>query len=125
MEPLLSYLVKALVEHPEQVELKSSQLDGTWVNRETNKVLVVGAAVGEERTYVLDDDGDGSVRSDQRGVLTLAPDGSVRPQPQTSSPEGCAPVFSKAISNVATLTTTSGRNGCFPAGSTQTWLRLN
>lgn len=102
-----------------------TQLDGTWVNRETNRVLVVGAAAGEGRTYVLDDDGDGSVRPDQRGVLTVGADGSVRPQPQTSAKGGCAPVFSKAISNVATLVTTSGRNGCFPAGSTQTWLRIN
>jgi hypothetical protein len=103
-----------------------TQLEGTWVNRETNRVLVVASpAVGEGLTYLVDDDGDGSVRPDQRGVLTLAPDGSVRPQPRTSSPAGCAPVFSKAISNVATLVTTSGRNGCFPAGSTQTWLRIN
>ncbi|MEO6413307.1 MAG: hypothetical protein ABIO48_12055 [Pedococcus sp.] len=103
-----------------------TQLEGTWLNQDTNRVLVVASpSAGEGLSYLVDDDGDGSVRRDQRGVLTLAPDGSVRPQPQTSSPDGCAPVFSKAISNVATLVTTSGRNGCFPAGSTQTWLRIN
>jgi hypothetical protein len=74
---------------------------------------------------VVDDDGDGSVRPDQRGMLTVDADGSVRPQTQTSSEGGCAPVFSKAISYGATLVTTSGPNGCFRAGSTQTWLRLN
>ena len=105
---------------------EGSQLEGSWVNTATNRVLMVGQpSAGNGRGYVVDDDGDGSVRPDQRGALTVGADGSVRPQPQTSAKGGCAPVFSKAISYVATLVTTSGPNGCFPAGSTQTWLRLN
>jgi hypothetical protein len=103
-----------------------TQLEGTWVNQETNRVLVVATpSAGEGMSYLVDDDGDGSIRPDQRGVLTVAADGSVRPHPETTSKEGCAPVFSKVVSNTATLVTTSGRNGCFPVGSTQTWLRLN
>lgn len=105
---------------------EETQLEGTWLNAETNRVLMVGQLSGDAgRTYVLDDDGDGSVRPDQRGVLTVGADGSVRPRPDTSEPRGCAPAFSKVVSNTATLVTTSGANGCFPAGTRQTWLRLN
>ncbi len=102
------------------------QLEGSWVHPETNRVLVVVGqpSAGEGLTYLLDDDGDGSVRPDQRGVLTVGADGSVRPQPATGTAGGCAPAFSKVVSTTATLVTTSGENGCFPAGSTQTWLRL-
>jgi hypothetical protein len=105
---------------------EETQLEGSWVNAETNRVLMVGQPSGNGgRAYGLDDDGDGSVRPDQRGVLTVGADGSVRPQPETGGAGGCAPAFSKVVSNTATLVTTSGANGCFPAGSRQTWLRLN
>ena len=102
------------------------QLEGTWVNEATHRVMAVGqASTGDEYIYLVDDDGDGSVRPDQRGQLTIGADGSVRPRPGTSAGEGCAPAFSKVASTGATLVTTSAANGCFPVGSTQTWLRLN
>ncbi len=101
-------------------------LEGTWVNEATHQVMAVGrASAGAPFTYLVDDDGDGSVRPDQRGQLTMGADGSVRPEPGTPVGGGCAPDFSKVVSTTATLVTTSGANGCFPAGSTQTWLRLN
>jgi hypothetical protein len=101
-------------------------LEGTWVNQATHQVMAVGQAFADAPvTYLVDDDGDGSVRPDQRGQLTVGADGSVRPEPGTAVGGGCAPDFSKVVSTTATLVTTSGANGCFPAGSTQTWLRLN
>ena len=101
------------------------QIEGSWLHPATNLLLVVGQpALDDGLTYVLDDDGDGLSRPDQRGVLSVSPDGTVALQPQTIG-GGCALAFSKAISNTATLVTTSSVNGCFPAGSTQTWLRLN
>lgn len=102
------------------------QLEGSWVNPDTDLVLVVAAPkTGGGLTYLLDDDGDGSVRPDQRGVLTVAADGSTVPQPDPAFDDGCAPLFTKLVTDTATLTTTSGKDGCFPAGSTQTWQRLN
>ena len=114
---------------PSEVERtinRVEQLEGSWVNPQTNLVLVVaGPKVRGGLSYLLDDDGDGSVRPDQRGVVTLAADGSTVPQPDPAFDGGCAPVFTKIVTDTATMTTTSGRDGCFPAGSTQTWLRLN
>ena len=104
----------------------TSQLEGTWLNETTKQVLAVAQlASGAALTYVLDDDGDGAVEPDLRGRLTIGSDGSVRPVPGSSTGDGCAPVFTKVVSRTATLTTTSGPDGCFPTGSTQTWLRLN
>ena len=104
----------------------TSELEGTWVNEATKQVLAVGQlASGAALTYVLDDDGDGVVDPDLRGLLTVGSDGSVRPVPGSGTGDGCAPVFTKVVSRTATLTTTSGPDGCFPTGSTQTWLRLN
>jgi hypothetical protein len=103
-----------------------TQLEGSWVHQESNRVLVIGLPfVGDGLTYALDDDGDGSVRPDQRGVLTIDTDGVVRAEPEAGSEGGCAPAFSKVVSNTATLATTGSAGGCFPKGSTQTWLRLN
>ena len=103
-----------------------TQLDGTWAHQESNRVLVIGLPwVGDGLSYAIDDDGDGSVRPDQRGVLTIGPDGVVRAEPEAGSEGGCAPAFSKVVSNTATLVTTSSAGGCFPAGSKQTWLRLH
>lgn len=102
------------------------QLEGSWVNAETHRVLAVGPpSDGAALTYVLDDDGDGSVRPDQRGTLTVGAGGSVRPRPGSNTAGGCAPTFSKVVTTGATLVTTSTGNSCFPVGSTQTWLRLN
>jgi hypothetical protein len=110
----------------EQQVTRADQLEGTWAHQGTGRVLVMGRlSAAAPLSYVLDDDGDGTVRPDRQGVLTVGADGSVRPQPGTSTGQGCAPVFTKVVSNAATLVTTSGEGDCFRAGSTQTWLRLN
>jgi hypothetical protein len=105
----------------------TAELEGTWVNEATRQVLAVAqlSSGAAPLTYVLDDDGDGAVDPDLRGLLTIGSDGSVRPVPGSGTGQGCAPVFTKVVSRTATITTTSGPGGCFPAGSTQTWLRLN
>lgn len=111
---------------PVRLVTAGSQLEGSWLDTESGRVLVVGRRFpGDALTYVLDDDGDGSVRPDQRGVLTVGGDGSVRPQPRTGTAGGCAPEFARAVSTVATMVTTSAANGCSPPGSNQSWLRLN
>jgi hypothetical protein len=103
-----------------------SQLEGSWADQATGLVLVVATQSGDgEPTYLVDGDGDGSVRPDQRGVLTVGTDGSVRPRPAASPSGGCAPVFTKVVTTTAVLTTTSGPGGCYPDGSTQSWIRLN
>lgn len=103
-----------------------AQLEGAWLNEVTKQLLVVGQLSPDEPlTYLVDDDGDGSLRPDLRGRLNVSTDGSVRPLPGSSVGGGCAPVFAKVVSNTATLVTTSSAGGCFPAGTTQTWLRLN
>lgn len=75
--------------------------------------------------YVLDDDGDALVAPDQRGTVTVTPSGAVGPVAGASTVGNCAPVFTKVVSDRATLTTTAGPGGCFPEGSTQTWVALN
>ena len=75
--------------------------------------------------YLVDDDGDGPFAPDQRGTVTMAPSGATLPVPSTQTPDGCAPVFTKVTSDKATMTTTAGAGGCFPEGSTQTWVALN
>jgi len=101
-------------------------LEGTWVNEATHRVLaVIKDSTGDGYGYLVDDDGDGSVRPDQRGQLTMGADGTVRAAPGTAAGGSCAPNYSKVVSNGARLVTTSAADGCFPQGSTQTWLRLN
>ena len=105
-----------------------TQLEGSWIDQETGRVLVVGLPrVGGELPYMVDDDGDGLVRPDQRGVLTVEADGSVRAQPSstTAASGGCTPAFSSVFSTTATLVTTSGADSCYPQETRQTWLRLN
>ena len=105
---------------------EETQLEGTWLHLESGRVLAVGSpSVDGALSYLTDDDGDGSAHPDQRGVLTVEPDGSVRPQPTAGDAGACAPAFAKVVSTTATIITTSADGGCFPAGSTQTWLRLN
>jgi hypothetical protein len=105
---------------------EETQLEGSWLHVESGRLLAVGIPlVGGALTYLMDDDGDGSTHPDQRGVLTVEPDGSVRPQPKAGDAGACAPAFSKVMSTTASIITTSADGGCFPAGSTQTWLRLN
>ena len=113
------------VEVERHVTLKT-QLEGSWVNQESDHVLVIGLPmVDDGLSYAMDDDGDGSVRPDQRGVVSVDAAGVVRAEPEVGSEGGCAPAFSKVVSNTATLVTTSSAGGCFPEGSTQTWLRLH
>lgn len=104
-----------------------TQVQGSWVDLENGQVLVVGVPQDGYTglTYLLDDDGDGSVDPDQRGTLRMADDGSMRGQPEAKYLGACSLVFDKAVTDAATMTTTSGTGGCFPGGSTQTWLRLN
>lgn len=112
---------------PEAARTVTSILDlfGTWVEPATGMVLSVGDhREGDElAAYLLDDDGDGSVSPDRTGRLVLAGDGSLADERTTSG--SCAPVFTKARTDKATLTTTSGSGGCFPAGTVQTWLRIS
>ena len=100
-----------------------AQLRGVWVDGVTGTVLVMGLpTVDGALTYVMDDDGDGSTRPDQRGTIS-ARDGSTSVHPLEGDAR-CAPVFRDVVTDVATMTTTSGPGGCAPEGSTQTWQRL-
>lgn len=101
-------------------------LDGTWLHVESGTVLAVGSpAVGDAHTYVMDDDGDGATRPDQRGLVTLAQDGAVQARPFASDTVGCSPNFASIVTDGARMTTTSAAGGCFPVGSSQTWVGLN
>jgi len=99
---------------------------GTWVEPSSGTVLAVGGQrVGDTSVaHLMDDDGDGSVSPDRTGMIELADDGSLRAEPTTTTAGACAPVFTGARTDHATLTTTSGPGGCFPAGSSQTWVRV-
>jgi uncharacterized protein len=50
VEALLAYLVKALVDHPEQVELKASQsaADGTWLYELKVAATDIGKVIGRD-----------------------------------------------------------------------------
>jgi hypothetical protein len=100
-----------------------AQLRGVWVDGETGTVLVVGLPTSDSAlTYVMDDDGDGSTRPDQRGTIS-AREGRTTVHPLEGEAR-CAPVFRDVVTDVATLTTTSGPGGCAPEGTQQTWQRL-
>jgi hypothetical protein len=55
----------------------------------------------------------------------LTSTGAIAPVPDPRTPNGCAPVFTAVTTDTATMTTTAGEGGCFPAGTTQTWIALN
>ncbi|MFC7492045.1 MULTISPECIES: hypothetical protein [unclassified Knoellia] len=104
----------------------NGSLEGSWLHVESGTLLSVGLRpVGASLTYVIDDDGDGSTDPDQRGLISVNTNGSVQVRPFAQDTPGCSPVFTKVVSNEATLTTTSAAGGCFPAGSRQTWIRLH
>jgi len=108
------------------VRMNGNLLDGTWLHAESRTLLVIGARhAGSSLTYVMDDDGDGSTDPDQRGVLSLGADGAVRARPTAGDDRGCAPQFTTAVTDSATMTTTAGAGGCVPIGGQQTWIRLN
>jgi hypothetical protein len=101
-------------------------LTGSWLEPETGTLLVLDSYVwGGGVSYLVDDDGDGSVAPDQRGTVALTTSGATAPVPNAAPPGGCAPVFTRVTSDRATMTTTAGEGGCFPAGTTQTWIALN
>ena len=103
-----------------------SLLDGTWLHAESRTLLVIGTGyAGSSKTYIMDDDGDGSTDPDQRGVITTGPDGVVQARPTADYDPGCAPQFAAVVSDSATMTTTAGDGGCVPTGVRQTWIRLN
>ena len=109
------------------VATSMTQVTGTWVDPETGTVLALDspASAGGQAAYLVDDDGDGLVAPDQRGRVTMTSSGAVQPVADPSTAGTCAPVFTKVVTDTATMTTTAGPGGCFPAGSTQTWVALN
>jgi hypothetical protein len=125
-DPAQRPLAPRFARDPQRTMDLVTQFQGTWVNTGTNQLLVVGSPqVGNGVDYLLDDDGDGSVDPDQRGVLRVGQDGTIRTEPDENSTGGCLLVFAKAVTDTATMVTTSGAGGCSQAGTTQTWLRLN
>lgn len=99
---------------------------GSWLHAASGTILVVGGEKsGPWLTYLIDDDGDGSTAPDQRGLVSVRPDGSGQVRPFASADADCTPSFAGVVSDGATLSTTSGRDGCFPPGSTQVWISLN
>lgn len=48
MEALLAYLVKSLVDNPDQVELRTSQADGAWVYELKVAASDVGKVIGRD-----------------------------------------------------------------------------
>ena len=74
----------------------------------------------------MDDDGDGATDPDQRGLITIGTDGSVRARPSAGGGDPtCAPHFTNAMTDSTTMTTTGSGGGCVPTGTRQTWIRLN
>ena len=100
-------------------------LFGTWVEPSSGTVLAVGGPREGEDTaaYSFDDDGDGSVSADRRGVIRLARDGSLAEERKTGG-GGCGPVFSSVRTDKATLIATTGKGGCGRAGLIQIWVRI-
>ncbi|KRE40983.1 hypothetical protein [Knoellia sp. Soil729] len=124
--PRAQALVPRFPEGETVVGLPTSLLDGTWFHPESGSVLVIGRGhTGSSLTYVLDDDGDGATDPDHRGVLTVMLDRSIRGRASGTGDTGCAPQFAEVVSNAATMTTTGLDGGCVPAGTRQTWIRLN
>jgi len=108
------------------VPLSVHVLDGTWFHVQSSTLLVIGTGhAGSSLTYVMDDDGDGSTDPDQRGLLSVGPDRSIRALPSGVDAAGCTPQFTNVVTDSATMTTTGLDGGCVPAGSRQTWIRLN
>ncbi|KGN41101.1 hypothetical protein N801_09535 [Knoellia aerolata DSM 18566] len=107
--------------------MTTAQLDGTWFDPESSTVLVVGQGYsGVSLTYVMDDDGDGATDPDQRGLLAMEPDGSIRARPSAGNADvECGPQFTNVMTDSATMTTTGADGGCAPTGSQQTWIRVN
>lgn len=99
---------------------------GTWVEPGSGTLLAIGSSLGDGTVeYLVDDGGDGPASPDQTGTVTMARSGATVPTPTAKPTVGCAPVFTEVTSTRATMTTVSGAGGCFPEGSTQTWIALN
>ncbi len=102
------------------------RIAGTWVEPESGTLLVIDTWVGDETVpYLVDTNSDGLVAPGQRGTISMTDGGGTVVVPEQGTPEGCAPVFTAVRTDRATMTTTAGEGGCFPAGSTQTWIALN
>jgi predicted RNA-binding protein YlqC (UPF0109 family) len=48
LEALIAYLAKALVDHPEQVELKASQAEGAWLYELKVAPSDIGKVIGRD-----------------------------------------------------------------------------
>ncbi len=117
---------------PATQQVSLDDVVGTWLLQGTGTTLVVAPGPAGRAQYVLDDDGDGTVDPDQRGTLTLRPDGGVVLRPSTGAP--CDTVYSRVANTGATLEVELDEAGCGRVGATHgawfeltrvTWIRLN
>jgi hypothetical protein len=103
-----------------------NDVTGTWLLRGTGTTLVVVPTSSIEGEYVLDDDGDGWSAPDERGSVTLRPDGSVVLSPTEGDDRPCATVFRRVLTTGATLEGEAAENSCGWIGRQQgTWIRIN
>ena len=90
--------------------------------RRTCRCTGTGTACATE--YILDDDGDRTVAPDQRGTVTVRPDGAIELRPSEGTP--CDTTYSRLMTTGATLAaeladSSGGRIGA----ARDTWIRLN
>ena len=54
-----------------------ADVTGTWLLKGTGRTLAIVRTAPGVGAYVIDDDGDGQVDPDQRGTVTVRPDGGL------------------------------------------------
>lgn len=116
----------SLAPSPARVVESVNDVSGTWLLQGTGTILGIAADSADGAEYLVDDDGDVRAEADQRGTVTLGPDGRVVLHPTEGTGQGCDTVYEGVLTTGTTLEAELADTSCGRVGGAgSTWVRLN